>query len=976
MNKKIIFSISLIFCLCFSGKAFALENGVYEIENALSSDVVSAQNANIVMDKNNNKETQKWIISREDNGYYTINSLNDGKKRIDVANDSKVNGGNVVLWNGHDGDNQKWMFKETGDGYYNIISKSSGLYLNANNSNINIWENKNNKNQKFKLKKLNLYQKTIEEGLYEISSALDNKKNINISGEVKNGTNIDIMTSSSLKQKWNVKYLNNGFYVISSFVDDSKVLDVYKGLTKNGTNINLWSGDGSATNQQWLIKDVGDGYYNIVSRSSGLNVDISNGSTTDGTNILLWNGHNGDNQKFRFTKVEAGSQTIEDGLYEISSIITDSKVLSLEGDNVINGTLIKNLNNTNSKTQKWNIKYLNNGFYSIVSYADSGKTLDVKNGETAKGNNLQLWSDSQSVNQQWLIKETGDGYFNIISRCNGLSFDVSGGSTDDGAIIALWEGHNGDNQKYRFTKISEESQTIQDGLYTINSLLDTNMVIGLDLEMAFNGTKLQLESFGNLDSQKWYVNYIGDGYYNLTSALNGGKVVDVPKSSYKENIIPELFSRHNGANQQWIIKDNGNGSYSIISSYSNLSLEVDKNLTDGSISLKNKTESDSQKFVFNETTLSGSARVIDDGYYKIRSGLNLSKAVDVHGALKLNATNVELYSLHSGNNQIWYFKYLNNGFYSITSAMNPNISLDVHAGGMKPGTNIEIYKNSTSDNQQWAVRDVGNGHYSIVSKINGLNLEAVSSDNGSNIHTNKSNNSNNQRFKLEKHTNVKKYTGIDVSVHQGDIDWNKVSKTDLGFVIIRAGFGGDWTKQDDDKFIDNVKACEKYNIPYGLYLYSYAKKAGNGEIDGLGEAKHMTRLLNQISAYPYYFKPTLKTKVFIDIEDPSVVGHTSNSNLTALAEQFCDIMEKSGYQCGVYSYANLLKSIVNNNIASKYDIWVAEWGGNYGRTFSWALNSSPAYNHYSYKYWQFSSKGSYDGVSGYVDLDVGYDIFD
>ena len=166
------------------------------------------------------------------------------------------------------------------------------------------------------------------------------------------------------------------------------------------------------------------------------------------------------------------------------------------------------------------------------------------------------------------------------------------------------------------------------------------------------------------------------------------------------------------------------------------------------------------------------------------------------------------------------------------------------------------------------------------------------------MHVNKSNNSNNQKFKLMKYQDKKKYTGIDISQHQGSIDWNKISKTDLGFVIIRAGFGGDWSNQDDERFIENVAACEKYNIPYGLYLYSYAKGAGNGETDGAAEAKHIIRLLNKISTNPYYYKPNIKTKVFIDIEDPSVVGKVPNSNLTSLADQFCNILEKSGYECG------------------------------------------------------------------------------
>ena len=64
--------------------------------------------------------------------------------------------------------------------------------------------------------------------------------------------------------------------------------------------------------------------------------------------------------------------------------------------------------------------------------------------------------------------------------------------------------------------------------------------------------------------------------------------------------------------------------------------------------------------------------------------------------------------------------------------------------------------------------------------------------------------------------------GLDVSHHQGKIDWEKVSKSDVDFVIIRCGYGNNIASQDDKYFAQNVAGCEKYNIPYGIYIYSYA----------------------------------------------------------------------------------------------------------------------------------------------------------
>ena len=63
--------------------------------------------------------------------------------------------------------------------------------------------------------------------------------------------------------------------------------------------------------------------------------------------------------------------------------------------------------------------------------------------------------------------------------------------------------------------------------------------------------------------------------------------------------------------------------------------------------------------------------------------------------------------------------------------------------------------------------------------------------------------------------------GIDVSKHQGTIQWDKV-KSNIDFAILRCGFGSDIARQDDVCFEKNVAECERLNIPFAVYLYSYA----------------------------------------------------------------------------------------------------------------------------------------------------------
>ena len=336
-----------------------------------------------------------------------------------------------------------------------------------------------------------------------------------------------------------------------------------------------------------------------------------------------------------------------------------------------------------------------------------------------------------------------------------------------------------------------------------------------------------------------------------------------------------------------------------------------------------ENNSGSQKFSFTKTEYNPYSRSYEDGYYTISSLINLNKSIDASGGYKKNGTNVQIYSNNNTLSQIWYLKYLGEGYYSITSSMNPNVSLDVEGSGMSNGTNVSLYRYSGGDNQQWLLRDYGDGVVSIISKVNGLYLDVAggSDKNGTNIQVYSGNGSNAQKFKLNEYTGQKIYNGIDVSHHQNVINWDQISGID--FVIIRAGYGGNWTNQDDKEFLRNVEYCDKYNIPYGLYLYSYADEITSGEHTAENEAEHMLRLLKQIDSYNY--KPTLGTEVFIDMEENE---NLDKERLTKIADTYCTTIENNGYNCGVYANANWLTNKLDAPyLASKYDIWVAQWPG-------------------------------------------------
>ena len=193
--------------------------------------------------------------------------------------------------------------------------------------------------------------------------------------------------------------------------------------------------------------------------------------------------------------------------------------------------------------------------------------------------------------------------------------------------------------------------------------------------------------------------------------------------------------------------------------------------------------------------------------------------------------------------------------------------------------------------------------------------------------------------------------GIDVSSHNGNIDWGKV-KSQIDFAIIRLGYGDNIERQDDSYFIKNVNGCINNNIPFGVYIYSYALNLGGSE-SIQSEVDHTKKMLSKISQKPFC--------VYIDMEDDSTIK-LGKTMLTNFALEFCKQIKNAGYRAGVYANENWFKNFLQvSTIASfGYSIWCAKYS-------SYKPNISS-----NYDIWQYSSTGHIDGINGNVDMNYMY----
>ena len=187
-----------------------------------------------------------------------------------------------------------------------------------------------------------------------------------------------------------------------------------------------------------------------------------------------------------------------------------------------------------------------------------------------------------------------------------------------------------------------------------------------------------------------------------------------------------------------------------------------------------------------------------------------------------------------------------------------------------------------------------------------------------------------------------KYKGIDVSEHNGKIDWKKVKADGIDFAIIRCGYGMDDPEQDDDYWEYNVSECERLGIPYGVYLYSYADSTTRAS----KEADHTLRLLEG-------HNPQLP--VYYDLEETSLESTSNRTLLANMAKTYCNKIEDAGYVVGVYSNTNWWNNYLTSSVFDQWDRWVAQY--NYECRYEG-----------EYTLWQCTSTGKVDGIKGNVDI--------
>ncbi len=195
-------------------------------------------------------------------------------------------------------------------------------------------------------------------------------------------------------------------------------------------------------------------------------------------------------------------------------------------------------------------------------------------------------------------------------------------------------------------------------------------------------------------------------------------------------------------------------------------------------------------------------------------------------------------------------------------------------------------------------------------------------------------------------------TGIDVSSHQGEIDWKKVAADGIDFAILRGGYRGygqEGLIREDSLFRLNANEADKAGIKLGVYFYSQAITPEEAE----EEADFLIEIIKEYNiTYP----------VVYDWENETGIGmrtdNLSGEIITECAVTFCERIKAAGYTPAIYFNLTDAYRRYNLDKIKNYVFWYAQHEGD-----------SPAF-YYNYSIWQYSDSGKAAGVNGNVDLNI------
>jgi len=188
--------------------------------------------------------------------------------------------------------------------------------------------------------------------------------------------------------------------------------------------------------------------------------------------------------------------------------------------------------------------------------------------------------------------------------------------------------------------------------------------------------------------------------------------------------------------------------------------------------------------------------------------------------------------------------------------------------------------------------------------------------------------------------------GIDISKHNGKIDFKKVKAAGIDFAMIRAGFGSSTV---DERFHANIKGAQAHGIKCGVYWFSYAYTPQMAR-------KEATRCLDTIKGYRLQY-PVAFDFEYASVEYAKSEGvYITKEIASQIADEFLSTVAAAGYDVLLYANIDYCNNYFTDAVKSKYPLWLAAY-----------RDTEPSLGQVI---WQHTERGRVDGIRGAVDLNI------
>ena len=731
-----------------------IADGVYCFESAgLALDVKGASaesGAALQPYKKNDTVAQAFRLTYDSaSGYYTIASLVSGKL-IDADYGSVVPSGAAHLYGSLDDagsykKNRFWVLEPSSEGFA-IKNAANGLYLSfesgvaVTSTEAVTWTLTQTNSFTWTQADVDAFAAAqglqVEDGTYALCMEPSPRSVVDVSGgSATNGANIQIYASNNTDaQRWVIKNIlgSDGQptgYVTIAHAGTSMALDVSDGSKKAGANVQQYGANGTAA-QRWIpVKQANGSFVFYSGLGRNLVLDVSGGSVSNGGNVQIWSANGSVAQRFIAINanphVEAGAQTVADGMYQINSVLDPSKCLDVAGGSTSNGARVQTYSANGTLAQCFKLSYdPATGFYSIRP-ARTGKGLDLDSGDIIPGAKVQQWDfPGIGSNQQWRIESDGDTYL-IRSVASNLVLERK----SDGSVTTAVE-NGGASQRWTFDSFTV---SLREGCYSIYSDL-TGKYIDVSGGSYAEGAPLQVYAGNGTLAQKFWVRADEQGYYSF-QCVNSAKYLSARESD--------------GAVLQISDKDSDEAKWSLGVCFGNgvelKNKKTGKVLTapgsGSSIVCTDEGGSAAQGWTITSVSL------ISDGFYEFAPMHAAGQRLDVAGGSRSNGANVQIYASNGTLSQRVWVRSIGGGWYSLTACCSA-YPLDVLNCSNADGANVQQWQWNGSNAQKWRF-EMGESGIKIISACGNkvLDVSGAATANGSNVQLWSYNGSNAQSWR-------------------------------------------------------------------------------------------------------------------------------------------------------------------------------------------------------------------------------------